>query len=103
VTLVWIALVVGLLAVVGSIVFVVVRALELWRAIRASGAALGAGMEELGRSADALAAREAPQFERLEPKLERLRRSSAQLAVLSNAIKRVRDQASSALVLYPRK
>jgi biopolymer transport protein ExbB/TolQ len=103
VTLVWIALLVGLVAIVASIVLVVVRAIELWRTIRASGSTLAAGMDELGRRADALAAREGPQFKRLEPELERLRRSSAQLAVLRNAINRVRDQASSALVLYPRK
>jgi hypothetical protein len=102
VTLVWIALLVGFVAIVGSIVFVVVRAVELWRAIRQFFSAVGTTADELGRRADALAAREV-RVERLEPALERLRRSSAQLAVLRKELKRVREQASGALVLYPRK
>ena len=102
-SLVWIALVAGLLAVFGSIVFLVVRALELWRIGKAFFADFGERVDALSRSVDALAAREGQDLERLDPALARLRRSSAQLAVLRNAIARVREQASWALVLYPRK
>jgi hypothetical protein len=103
VTLVWIALLVGLLAVIAAIALVVVRAVELWRTTRAFFGAVGTAADDLGRRADALASREPADFQRLEPALDRLRRSSAQLAVLRNELKRVREQASAALVLYPRK
>jgi two-component sensor histidine kinase len=102
-SLVWIALVAGLLAVVASAVLLVVRALELWRIGKAFFGDFGERVDALSRSVDALAAREGQDLERLEPALARLRRSSAQLAVLRNAIARVREQASSALALYPRK
>ena len=102
-SLVWIALLVGLIAVVGSIVFAVLRALELWRTGKAFFTDFGDRVDDFSRRVDALASREALELERLEPALARLGRSSAQLAVLRNAIKRVREQASGALVFYPRK
>jgi hypothetical protein len=102
-SLVWIALIVGFVAIVGSIVFLVTRALELWRTGKAFFGDFDGTMDDLSRSLDALASREAPELERLAPALARLRRSSAQLTVLRNAISRVREQAAGALVLYPRK
>jgi hypothetical protein len=60
-------------------------------------------VDAFSRSVDALASRDPADFDRLEPALARLRRSSAQLRVLRTAIDRVRDQAAGALVLYPRK
>jgi predicted PurR-regulated permease PerM len=103
VTLVWVALLVGLVAIVASIVLLVVRTVELWRTLRSFFSAVGGGLDELSRRADALSSRESTELERLDPSMERLRRSSAQLAVLRTALVRVREQASSALVLYPRK
>jgi hypothetical protein len=102
-SLVWLALIVGLAATVGSIVFLALRALELWRSARGFFTVFGEGVDDLSRRVDALASRDAPELERLEPALARLRRSSAQLAVLRSAVKRVREQASGALVFYPRK
>jgi hypothetical protein len=102
-SLVWIALLVGFFAVVGSIVFVVLRALELWRTGKAFFTDFGERVDDFSRRVDALASREAPERERLEPALSRLRSSSARLAVLRKAITRVREQASGALVFYPRK
>jgi hypothetical protein len=102
-SLVWIALLVGFVAVVGSIVFVVLRALELWRTSKASFTDFGERIDDLSRRVEAFASREAPELEQLEPALARLRRSSAQLAVLRNAVTRVREQASGVLVFYPRK
>jgi predicted PurR-regulated permease PerM len=98
-----VALAVAVLAVVGSVVFVVLRSIELWRSIRGFFAATGGGLDELSRRLDALAAHEPPELERLGVSLERLRRSQARLAVLTNALRRVREQTSGALALYPRK
>jgi hypothetical protein len=103
VTLVWVALVVALTTIAGSIALVVVRALELWRSARGFFSVFGSGLDEFARRMDALASREPAELQRLEPSLERLRRSSAQLAVLRNAVKRVQEQASGVLALYPRK
>jgi hypothetical protein len=99
----WIALIVGSLAIVASVVFMVMRALELWRAAKGFLTAFGDGTDEFARRVDALASRDAPELDRLEPALARLRRSSAQLAALRDALERVREQASGALLLYPRK
>ena len=101
--LVWTSLLFGFVAIVGSIVFAVVRALELWRTTKVFAGDFGGRVDELSRSVDALASRDRAEVGRLEPALARLRRSSAQLRVLRNAIDRVRDQAAAALVLYPRK
>lgn len=102
-TLVWVALLVALAAIAGSIVLVVVRAVEFWRSARGFFSVFGAGLDEFGRRVDSLGSHEAPELERLEPALDRLRRSSSQLAVLRNAVKRVQEQASGMLALYPRK
>jgi hypothetical protein len=101
--LVWTGLLVGFLAIVGSIVFAVVRALELWRTTKVFATDFGGRVDEFSLRVETLASREAGEFDRLEPALARLRRSSARLAVLRNAINRVREQAAGALVLYPRK
>jgi hypothetical protein len=101
--LVWTALLVGFVAIVGSIVFAVVRGLELWRTTKVFTTQFGGRVDAFSRSVEALASRDAAEFDRLEPALARLRRSSARLRVLRNAIDRVREQAAAALVLYPRK
>ena len=101
--LVWTALLVGFLAIVGSIVFAVVRALDFWRTTKVFAADFGDRVDEFSRRVETLASRDPAELDRLEPALTRLRRSSAQLRVLQNAIDRVRDQAAGALVLYPRK
>ena len=97
------SLAVFVLAIVGGTAFAVVRALELWRTIRAFSSALGGGLDELSRRLEMLEPRESRDRARLEVSMERLRRSRAQLDVLTNALRRVREQASTALVLYPRK
>jgi hypothetical protein len=102
-SLVWIALLVGFVAVVGSSVFLVLRALEFWRASKSFFTDFGDRVDDFSRRVEALASHEAPELERLGPALARLRRSSAQLAVLRNAVERVREQASGVLVFYPRK
>jgi hypothetical protein len=101
--LVWTALLVGFLAIVGSIVFAAVRALHFWRTTKVFTADFGDRMDEFSRRVETLASRDPGEFDRLTPALARLQRSSAQLAVLRNAIDRVREQAAGALVLYPRK
>jgi hypothetical protein len=103
VTLVSIALVVALAWIAGSIVFVVVRAIELWRSARGFFSMLGAGLDELGRRMDAIASHETSETQRLEPALERLRGSFSQLAVLRKALKRVQEQSSGVLAVYLRK
>jgi hypothetical protein len=101
--LIWTALLVGFLSIVGSIVFAVVRGLELWRATKVFASDFGGRVDAFSQSVEALSSRDPAEFDRLEHALARMRRSSARLRVLRNAIDRVREQTAAALVLYPRK
>ena len=98
-----VALAVFIVAVAAAITFVIVRGIDLWRALRAFFSTVGEGSGELAESLDRLAAHEQPELERLQASTERLRRSRAQLLVLSNALKRVREQAAGTFLLVPRK
>ena len=96
------ALLVAAALVAGAIVFAVVRAVALWRTLRAFTRTFGDEMAAFATRVDALAARE-PDTERLGPSLDRLRRSNAQLSVLLNALGRVREQWAGLAAVYPKK
>ncbi len=101
--MVWLALVLGVAAAAGGLAFAIVRGVRLWRTFRSFMGASGRALDELGRTLEALATHEPADFDRATASFERLRRSRAQLNVLTNAVARVRGQASGALALYPRK
>src|ERR671918_1484142 len=94
----WAALTVFILAPLLALAYVGVQALGLWRVFRGFTRAFGAGMSEFGARLDALASHE-PDLGRLGPNVDRLRRSTAQLSLLLNALGRVREQWSGLLAV----
>jgi hypothetical protein len=101
-SLVALALLVGLAAVVGSTTFVVVRALAVWRDFRGFSHALGA---ELGRFADSLERLDASELdtERLTTAVARMEASRKRLSVLTGALGRVQGQWAGLIAISPKK
>jgi hypothetical protein len=101
-SLVALALIVGLVAVVGSTAFVVVRAIAVWRDFRGFSRTLGA---ELGRFTDSLERLEAfePDTERLTTVVARMEASRERLSVLTGALGRVQGQWAGVTAIYPKK
>jgi hypothetical protein len=97
------ALLVGTVAAVGTLVYAIRTGLRLWRDTRDFLGAFGGAMDEFGQRVDKLASHEPPDFGLLEGSVERLRRSWAELSVLLDALGRVREQWSGLLALAPRK
>ena len=102
-SLVTLAFLVGLVALIGSIVYLVLKALDLFRVGKTFFRDVGPMTDELGRSLDRLAAHEPPDAGRLSEATARLRASQARLAVQLDAIRRVREQWAALLAVYPRK
>ena len=99
------ALAVFLVAVVGGAAFVTVRALRFLRALKAVRRAIFDGLERVADAADRVAERAAglTADDALPQTVARLRRTSAQLAVLRAALAEVQDSIAAVTVWYPRK
>jgi hypothetical protein len=102
-SLVALALLVGLAAVVGSIVFVAVRTVGLVRALGRFSRALGAELASFADSLERLSAFEPPDTERLTTAVARMQASRERLGVLTGALGRVRGQWAGLLAVYPKK
>jgi hypothetical protein len=91
--LLWIAVAVSVAALVGSLVFLGIRAIRVWRGFRSFSAPLTDALAVATASAEAATAKAealAGDSERMAGSLERLARSRARLAVLTAAIADVR-------------
>ena len=104
--LVWPALAIDVVAVVGGIVFAGLRGLSTYRLSRSVGGEFTAGLERVARDADEMA----PKLERLADKtghldaaLTRLHASRARLNVLLEAIAQVRAGIARLTGVVPRK
>ena len=101
-----IALIVSTAAVVAAIVHLVRRGLDLYRAIRDSGGALGNGVLQVAEKAEVTAARAerlAEDSGKMAEAAQRLGRSRAQLNVLLEAIRDVQASVGRATAFVPRK
>jgi methyl-accepting chemotaxis protein len=101
-----IALIVSAVVVVGATVHLVRRGLELYRALRDSGGAIGEGALAVAEAAEQTAAkaeRLAEDTERMADAVERLQSSRARLNVLTQAIRDVQDSVGRLTALAPRK
>ena len=101
-----IALIISALAVVAALVYLVLHGLELYRAFRDSGSALGDGVLRVSEAAEQTAVkaeRAAEDSARMAAAVERLSRSRAQLDVLLTAIRDVRESLGRVTALAPRK
>jgi hypothetical protein len=103
VSLTVLALVVGIVAVGGSLAYAIRQALRLWRDVKAFFRGFGEATDALAQSLDRLSAFEPPDIDRVADSAVRLRRSSAELSVLLHALGRVRDQWAGLAAIYPRK
>jgi hypothetical protein len=102
-SLVALALLVGFAAVLGAFVFVAVRALEVFRALRGFSRALGAELATFADSLERLSAFEPPDTERLSTAVARMNASRERLSVLTGALGRVRGQWAGLPAVYPKK
>ena len=102
-SLVTVALLVGFVAVAGSLALVVTRSYELWRTSRAFFRALGEANDAITASLERLSAFEPRGLDRLSASTARLEASRARLGVLTGALGRVRGQWAGLLGVYPRK
>ena len=99
----WVALTVFVVAPLAAGVFAGLRALALWRDVKGSLRVLGEAADDIGARLETIESHESRDLDALDSSLERLRRSRAELRVLAQALARVREQASGAMALYPRK
>ena len=99
----WVAVTVFVVAPLAAGVFAGVRALALWRDVKGSLRALGEASDHVAARLESIGSYEPRDLDALDSSLERLRRSRAELRVLTQALARIREQASGALALYPRK
>ena len=97
------ALVVGFVALAGSLAFAGVRSYELWRTSRTFFGALGQANAALTASLDQLSAFEPGGLDRLSTATARLEASRARLTILTGALARVRGQWAGLAGLYPKK
>jgi hypothetical protein len=102
-SLVTLALVVGFVAIAGSLAFAAARSYELWRTSRSFLGDLGQANDALTASLDRLSAFEPGGLDRLATATARLEASRARLRVLTGALGRVREQWAGLSDLYPRK
>jgi hypothetical protein len=104
--LVWLALAVALVATVGAATFAVLRGLEAFRAVKRLGRSVSEGIARIEASTARIEehlTRASESGSRLDASLGRLRRSRAELNVLTSAIDDVRDSAGRVTAVYPRK
>ena len=101
-----IALIVSGGVVVAATVHLVRRGLDLYRAFRDSGGALGAGTLKVAEAAEQTAAKAERLAEgtgKMADAVSRLQRSRAQLNVLTQAIRDVQDSVGRITAVVPRK
>jgi hypothetical protein len=99
----WIAGAFAVAAVAGSLAFLVVRTIRVWRGFRSFGGPIAEALAGVTASADAAAAKAEALgggSERMARSLDRLARSRARLAVLTLAIAEVRAAVTG---IVPRK
>lgn len=99
------ALIAGFLAGCAAIAYLVVRALEGWRALKRLRRGLAHELERLADLGEVTADKigTATDTERLESSLSRLRVGLARYAVLRRALDEVQDTLGRFTLLYPRK
>jgi hypothetical protein len=93
VALFWAAAAFSVVAVAGSLTFLVVRTIALWRGFRAFGGPIAEALDAVNASAEATSVKAEAlggASERMTRSLDRLARSRARLAVLTSAIAEVR-------------
>jgi methyl-accepting chemotaxis protein len=104
---VWlIALIVSGVVVVAATVHLVRRGLDLYRAFRDSGGAIGEGTLKVAGAAEQTAAKAERLAEgtgKMADAVSRLQRSQAQLNVLTQAIRDVQDSVGRITAVVPRK
>jgi ATP/maltotriose-dependent transcriptional regulator MalT len=102
---IYLALGAGFLAVAGATVFLVVRVLEAWRALKRLRRHLGKELDRVVTLAEQTAesAARASDQTTLEQSLSRLRAALAQLAVLRGAVDEATATFGRFTALYPRK
>jgi hypothetical protein len=97
------ALVVGFVAIAGSLAFAGVRSFELWRTSRKFFGALGQANDAVTSSLEQLSTFEPRGLDRLSIATARLEASRARLTILMDAVGRVRGQWAGLVGVYPRK
>ena len=105
-SLVWLSLTLAVILTIASVIYLTVKGLESFRAAKQLSRRTGQGLErisavtaEIEQRVAAAEARSA----RLDASLSRLRRSRAELDVLTSALADVRASADGILSLVPRK
>jgi hypothetical protein len=104
--LLWLSLAVAVVATIGSAIYLTLRGLDAFRAVKTLGSAVSAGVERIEASSARIEehlARAAESGERLDAELARLRRSRARLRVLTSALDDVRASVGRVTAVYPRK
>lgn len=102
----WLALIIALVLTVASAIFVTLRGLEAFRALKQLGRTVGGELDRIATASGeverhlALAAESGT---RLEASLTRLRTSRARLNVLTSALADVRAAVGRVTAVYPRK
>ena len=102
---IWVALIAGFLAVAGATVFLVVRLLQAWRALKRLRRHLGKELDRLATLTEQTAesAAKATDQTKLEQSLAQLRVALAQFAVLRAAVDEATSTFARYTALYPRK
>jgi hypothetical protein len=102
---IYVALIAGFLAVAGASVFLVVRLLQAWRALKRLRRHLGKELDRLATLTERTgeSAANASEQAKLEQSLGRLRAALAQFAVLRGAVDDATSTFGRFTALYPRK
>ncbi len=102
----WLALTVALLLLAGSVLYITVTGLAVFRDFKRLGRSVAAGIERIETSSgrnEAHLARAAESGSRLDGELAELRRSRARLNVLTSALADARASVGRITAVYPRK
>lgn len=102
----WLSLAVAVVAVVASAIYLTLKGLEAFRAVKKLGAAVTGEVERIERASGEIErhlALAAESGSRLDSELSQLRRSRARLNVLTSAIDDVRASIGRVTAVYPRK
>jgi hypothetical protein len=104
--LVWLALAIAVVSFVGSVVYGTLKGLEVFRAVKRLGGAVGGELDRIAATSEQIERHLALASEsgtRLDASLSRLRTSHARLNVLRSALADVQDAAGRITSVYPRK
>ena len=102
----WLALAVAIVVIVASAIYLTLKGLEAFRALKKLGGAVTSEVERIEQASGQIErhlALAAESGTRLEAELAQLRRSRAQLNVLTSAIDDVRASVGRLTAVYPRK